>query len=275
MNACRRIRLWCTSGLANGPAPFTVCQIATIDVLSTTQAVTPGPPVTAAPITSGNMTYSIGCAVMPRTCPNTTCAVMQRRRDPCRRSNQPRSCDQVRFRPSEWRERRRPPQGITEPPVEPEHREPAPGLNARKCTERSPPNVALMAVHATRGDEHEGEDVTRSAESWVRTGARSEPPDGGDGFETFPVAMMNAVQAVRGCPRLAMSAPTQIAGATGDRQSARGGEGDAGRRPDGRDLLGHERQAKSNRRGENIGNGDGRVHGDRARRRERLPHVGL
>ncbi len=60
MNTCSRIKLRLISALANGPVPFTVCQMLTADTPRTASDVTCVPAVTAAATTTGKTTYSSG-----------------------------------------------------------------------------------------------------------------------------------------------------------------------------------------------------------------------
>ena len=106
----------------------------------------------------------------------------QRRRDPCRRSNQ------LGLRPGAIQDGKNGgseddgTQGVTQPPIEPEHWESAPGLNASKCQSGDTKRGADGRASDCR-DEHKGEDVTDSVKCGFEPTRSAQPPHGRDGFQ--------------------------------------------------------------------------------------------
>ena len=196
----------------------------------------------------------------------------QRCRDPCRRSDQfglrPGAIEGGKNRGSDDDGTER----VTKPPIEPEHWESAPGLNASKCQSGDTKRGADGRTRDCR-DEHKREDVTDPLKCGFEPTRSAQPPHGGDGFqrvsrgddECGPGRCVGSeIDDERSNPnRWRKPKPADV----------ESGDGDAGRRPYRRDLLGHERQPKANGGGEDICGDDSDVQRDGATERDR--HLAL
>jgi hypothetical protein len=85
--------------------------------------------------------------------------------------------------------------------------------------------------------------------------------------------MMNAVQGGASVPRLAISAPDPNSRCKAKPTREERCERDAGGRPHRRNLFGHERQPKANRRRDDIRRYDSDVEPDGATERDRRPRT--